>query len=195
MEVSEPDSIQVKAIFNKIYRISEQAWNSTLDIIEFQKLQKNQLLVIQGKVFNYEAVIIEGSMRSFVADEKGTDYTLEFYGKGDFLSPHFSRTHMGKSFVSLQALEPTRVALLEAKQFTQLRRQYDSLMNFGARISEAELFRKTNKEIRMATLSAKDRYLHFQQNHSRLQNLIPQVVIASYLGISPVSLSRLRAQK
>ncbi|MCE7997131.1 MAG: Crp/Fnr family transcriptional regulator [Roseivirga sp.] len=195
MELPEPDKEQIKTLFDHIYQIDEQAWASTVQIIEFQSLQKNQLLAQAGKNFVYEVLIVEGVIRSFITDEKGADYTLEFYRTGDFLAPHFSRTHEARSFVSLEALGPTRIILLEATQFTQLRRRHDSLMNFGAKISEAELFRKTNKEIRMATRTAKERYFDFQKRYSKLENLIPQTVIASYLGISPVSLSRLRAEK
>lgn len=191
----ESDSQEVKALFDRSSQIDAQAWHEVADIIEFNEFDKNHLLVSAGEAFAFEGLIMQGTIRSFVTDEKGIDYTLEFYGTGEFLGPHFSRTHESKSFVSLQALESTSMILLNAAKFTQLRIKHDSLLKLGAKVSETELFRKTNKEIRMATKTAKERYMHFRQRYPKLETLIPQTVIASYLGISPVSLSRLRAEK
>jgi CRP-like cAMP-binding protein len=55
--------------------------------------------------------------------------------------------------------------------------------------------RKEKREIELVTLEAKERYAIFQQEHPQLEQLIPQYHIASYLGVSPTQLSRIRAQK
>ena len=82
--------------------------------------------------------------------------------------------------------------------FTRITQLYDSHPKIErlARILAEQFFvQKEKREIELVTLEAKDRYRIFQEEHPQLEQLIPQYHIASYLGVSPTQLSRIRAQR
>lgn len=82
----------------------------------------------------------------------------------------------------------------DSDQFLNLMIQNLEIRNFGNSILLNELIKKTEKEISLGSLSAKDRLINFRNEYSLLENLIPHSIIASYLGITNVSLSRLRKE-
>jgi CRP-like cAMP-binding protein len=84
------------------------------------------------------------------------------------------------------------VAEFNTDQFSALRYKHESLMSYGNVIVERELEYKTQREILLLTKNAEERYKTFREMYPGLENYISQYHIASYLGITPVSLSRIR---
>jgi hypothetical protein len=66
------------------------------------------------------------------------------------------------------------------------------LRSFGYKVVESELALKTQLEVSLLTLSAKERLLHFRKEYPNVENIIPHTIIAGYLGITSVSFSRSR---
>lgn len=184
----------IKGIFDAIHPISEEAWEQTVNLLELKSLHKGEMLIHRGDSFPYEGIVVNGLVRTGIIEAQGQDYTLDFYRAGQVLGPYFSRTFEGKSQVGIQAITASEVAIFDTEKFTRLRYSYDCLLNFGNRVTEGELHRKTTKEIEMATMTASQRYQRFRQRYPGLENQISQAMVASYLGVTPVSLSRLRAQ-
>jgi hypothetical protein len=83
----------------------------------------------------------------------------------------------------------------EYQKITALFEQYRKVERLARILAEQFFVRKEKREIELVTLEAKDRYVIFQEEHPQLEQLIPQYHIASYLGISPTQLSRIRGEK
>jgi len=81
------------------------------------------------------------------------------------------------------------------KKFERLYDTHPRLERMARIVAERFFVTKEKREIELATLEAKDRYLIFQEEHPGLEQLIPQYHIASFLGVSATQLSRIRAQK
>jgi CRP-like cAMP-binding protein len=81
------------------------------------------------------------------------------------------------------------------QEITKLYDQHPQVERLARILAEQFFVRKEKREIELVTLEAKERYAIFQQEHPQLEQLIPQYHIASYLGVSPTQLSRIRAQK
>lgn len=96
--------------------------------------------------------------------------------------------------ISIQALEDCTLLVFPEAEFTQLRYQYPDLRIFGSKIIETELVRKSRKEIILATQKFSDLYAFFQEAYPDLEQRVPQYYIASYLGVDPVSLSRMKGR-
>lgn len=186
---------QVKRIFNGLSQIETKCWEELLQIIEYHQYSKHHWICRHGDSYPKEAVVISGLLRTFRLGKDGQEYTLDFYREGQLLSPYFSRTYEQKSLVNIECLEDCLVASFDHEAFTRLRYRYNSLLQLGNRVTEGELMKKTDKEISMATHTANERYKLFQQKYPGLENRISQGIVASYLGVNPVSLSRLRGHK
>ena len=130
--------------------------------------------------------------RSFLVNPEGEEITLSFYKSGNALSPHITRTKLNKSLLNFQALTSVELIEFDADQFLNLMIENLEIRNLGNAILLNELISKTEKEMALASLTAKERLIGFRSEFGILENLIAHPIIASYLGITNVSLSRLR---
>lgn len=156
--------------------------------------QKEEHLARKGKLDASEYFLLEGVLHRYLENELGEVVATGFYLDQSVLTPHFARTIGGKSIFNLQALTPVLVASMPVKVLDSLRYSYDDIRQFGLKVVEQELLMSLSTEIAHRSLSAKDRLLSFRENFPNLENRIPHTLIASYLGITPVSFSRLRKE-
>lgn len=157
-------------------------------------LKKEEHLSVIGKADANEYFLLEGVMHRYVENEIGDPVSTGFYRSKSVLTPHFARTIAGKSIFNLQALTHVLAAAMPVKVLDSLRYSYEDIRAFGLKVVEQELLLSLNTEIAHRSLSAKDRLLAFRDTFPNLENLIPHTIIASYLGVTPVSLSRLRKE-
>jgi len=125
---------------------------------------------------------------------EGEEITLYFYEDNSIFPPYITRTENGKSLLYCEALTDCTFAKMDAKDFEALMIANLEIREFGNSVLRQELVNKVHKEIRMTSWTAKERLEQFRRDFSMLENRIPHPMIASYLGITNVSLSRLRKQ-
>ncbi len=94
----------------------------------------------------------------------------------------------------MQALTDAAYLKVPAGRFRELLDADEYLLMVGRAIVEKEFIRGLNYEVLFRSYTAKDRLEYFRENYPNLENLIPHTVIASFLGITPVSFSRLRGE-
>lgn len=140
-----------------------------------------------------EYVLLNGIVRTFLLNTVGDEITLHFFEDNSVLPPHVTRTCKGKSLLYIEALTDCTFAKIDAKAFESLMINNLEIREFGNSVLRQELLNKVQKEIRMASWTAKARLQQFRKDFSMLENRIPHPMIASYLGITNVSLSRLRS--
>ena len=141
-----------------------------------------------------EYILLNGIARTFLLNTEGEEITLCFFEENTIIPPHVTRTENGKSLLFCEALTDCTFAKMDAKAFETLMIENLEIREFGNTILRQELLNKVQKEIRMASWTAKQRLEQFRKQFSMLENRIPHPMIASYLGITNVSLSRLRKQ-
>ncbi|MUH35537.1 Crp/Fnr family transcriptional regulator [Zobellia amurskyensis] len=139
-----------------------------------------------------EYVLLKGIARTFLLNTQGEEITLSFFEENMILPPYVTRTKNGKSLLYGEALTDCVFAEINADDFGLLMIENLEIRDFGNSVLRQELLNKVHKEIRMASWTAKKRLEQFRDDFSMLENHIPHPMIASYLGITNVSLSRLR---
>ena len=175
--------------FGIISAFSKQLFFDKADIVE---LPKNHIIFSEGKKNHSEYVLISGIVHRFNISDKGDAITTGFYMSKSVITPHFARTNNGKSIFSLQCLTDVTLAEILATDLDNLRYANKEFNDFGQRIIESELVRTFNNEVVFRSFSAKERLLTLRKQFPNLENLVPHNIISSYLGITNVSLSRLR---
>jgi CRP-like cAMP-binding protein len=110
------------------------------------------------------------------------------------ITPHFARTKNGKSIFSLQALTDILIIEIPVDALDNLRFTNEYYKTFGKKVIEEELSKSIFTDIVFRSNTAKERLLSFRSTYPNLENLIPHNIIASYLGITKVSFSRLRSE-
>ena len=185
---------RTRSIINKVSPVSEGSLDLVSDLIVIEVYEKGDVFIDRGKKNNKEYFVFEGICRSFLLSPEGEEVTISFFLEGSVLSPNKTRTANQISHLNFQALTKLTVASLNADKFEQLMINHIDIREFGNMVLQYELLAKVEKEIGLASLNAKERLILFREKHHFLENLITHVDIASYLGITNISLSRLRKE-
>lgn len=185
---------RTRPLVNKVSPVSEGSLDLMSDLIVVEIYEKGDMFIDRGKKNNREYFVYEGVCRSFLLSPEGEEVTISYFLEGGVLSPNKTRTANQISHLNFQALTKLTVASLNADKFEQLMINHIDIREFGNMVLQNELLAKVEKEIGLASLSAKERLILFREKYHFLENLISHVDIASYLGITNISLSRLRKE-
>jgi len=172
--------------------VSTCAQQLFLDKANVVELPKNHTVFLEGKKNHFEYILISGVAHRYNISDKGDTVTTGFYMSKSVITPNFARTNNGKSIFSLQTLTDVVLAEILVTDLDNLRYTNKEYSDFGQRIMEAELARTFYNEAVFRSFNAKERLLELRKQFPSLENLVPHNIIASYLGITNVSLSRLR---
>jgi CRP-like cAMP-binding protein len=159
-----------------------------------KQFDKKDILVEEGTLCKYIYFITEGSCYSFIRDDKGDAHAIQFGLEGYWISDLYSFFSGKKSIYTIEALEPTKVLVLNKECFQKacdtmpIFDKYFRVLIQNAFVSLQYRLARTN------SVEADQRYLEFSKLHPDFNQRIPQYLIASYLGIKPQSLSRIRKE-
>ncbi len=161
-------------------------------LLAIRKLRKNQYLLQAGDVCRVETFVNSGLLRAYNADENGTERIIMFAPEDWWISDLYSLLTETPSTLHIDALEDIEVVCIEKPNLEKLYAQLPKFERF-MRIAFQNAFVSQQRRILGAiSQSAEERYLSFIQKYPALQQRVPQVQIASYLGITPETLSRVR---
>lgn len=132
--------------------------------------------------------LLSGLIRLYYCDVEGNDITRFFSTEGDIIGG----LGAGENPFVREALEDSEVLVVNGKEFMDIINQDVDLLRLFNRVLLKRMEYKTYRESSFLMLSATERYLNFKNMHPGLEKRVNQMHIASYLGITPVSLSRIR---
>lgn len=161
---------------------------------EFLSIPTKTVLLEEGKIANRIYLIRKGCMRLFFNDE-GKDITFQFFFEGDFVAS-FDSLYNGKpSLFSLESIEPSEILSIKKEDFFQEIESNASLrMLYEKKIIERFSFYQYLFLSRIKN-TPQQRYEELLKEFPNIIQRVPQHYIASYLGITPVSLSRIRNRR
>lgn len=185
---------RTRPLVNKVSPVSEGSLDLISDLIVVEVYEKGDVFIDRGKRNNKEYFVYEGVCRSFLLSPEGEEVTISYFLEDGVLSPNLTRTANQISYLNFQALTKLTVASLNADKFQQLMINHLDVREFGNKVLQFELLSKVEKEIALASLNGRERLILFREKYHFLENLISHADIASYLGITNISLSRLRRE-
>lgn len=180
---------RIRIEFNE--NITEDLLIYIIEISKKKVFNKGELILRMGEPMSKLYFIIKGIARSYYIDIHGNDITKSFIKEYDFCIGEslLSNTRSEEGFEALEYI----VALeFEAKKLKEYLLSKKVLTDIYIKKLEETIIYKMNRENGFQTKSATERYLEFKRNYYDIENRVNQSYIASYLGISPVSLSRIR---
>jgi len=159
-----------------------------------KKLKRKQFLLQEGDVCKHIAFVNEGCLREYTVDHKGEEHILQFAIKDWWISDLNSFLSGTASTHNIDTLQDSEILLLEKDARERMLETVPKMERFFRLLLEANhvvTHRRINESL---SASAEDRYLKFLKTYPALVEQVPQSQIASYLGITPQSLSRIRKE-
>jgi CRP-like cAMP-binding protein len=170
--------------------IADADMQIVLSCFKTKIVKKGQFILKRGQIANQYYYIKTGALRFFY-DEIDNQLTAWLVLQGEFFAEISSLNPQKATRFNIEAIETTELYYIDKEDMENLYRQFPAWQEFGRITWEAMAVRMIDQIIRFQTLSAEERYLDFIAN-PELAKRVPVKQIASYLGITPNALSRIR---
>lgn len=139
-------------------------------------------------------MLLNGKITSQIADVEGRGVCVGFHVGPGVVTPHIARTRANVSLVTLMVTADATIAVLNADDLVTMMLRSPEIRDWANGILRDELSRKTEREWCLAALGGADRLAWFRERYPDQEDLFAHHQIASFLGMTPVTLSRLRAR-
>lgn len=173
--------------------LDERIINTFLGSASLRRMKKGETFIRQGELPERFCALLDGVMRGVVFDRSGRDITnCLICRRGDFVLG--ANDPMQPSLMSIEALTDVQLLELPLRLMTEMIESEPQMAAYRARAMEAAMVREWNIKMMLYSNSAMERYQWFLENYPGLIDTISNKYIASFLGISPVTLSRMRSK-
>lgn len=159
-----------------------------------KKLRKRQYLLQQGDVSKYTAFVEKGLLRSYVIDDKGSELIMQFAPEGWWIGDMYSSITGEAAEHSIDAIEDSELLLLTPQAHEELLKQAPVFERFFRLLLQNSFIAMQRRLKGNIIQTAEEKYKNFIRLYPNIAQRVPQHNIASYLGITPESLSRIRKQ-
>lgn len=159
-----------------------------------KKLRKRQYLLQEGDACKYIAFVEKGMLRSYTVDDKGLEHIVQFAFEGWWISDQYSFLTGEPSQYNIDALEDCELLLLAKPAEEQLLEQVPKMERYFRILLQNSLIAMQRRLVSSLSDTAEKKYRGLVQSCPTIPQRVPQHMMASYLGITPETLSRIRRQ-
>lgn len=157
-----------------------------------KKVKKGTFLLRAGEVGNFAVFVEQGLLRMYSIDTDGKEHIIQFAPEHWIVSDRNSLFFEDKSKFYIEAIEDSEVLILESDFFTNLVEKFPHMAAPQDLLLQKHIRNLQNRVNALLGASAEQRYLDFIKMYPDILLRVPQWMVASYLGITPESLSRVR---
>lgn len=160
-----------------------------------KKLKRRQFILRQNEVCKYYTFVVSGCFKMYGVDENGVEHNIQFAAENEWIAD-IGSFHSGKaSRLSIEAIETSVILQVDKPGIVFLYHNYPKFDRIFRVIAEEKLIELQNRVLQNISSTANERYAGFLDQYPVLANRLPNTEIASYLGITPEFLSRIRRRK
>ena len=184
----------LRTYFECRFRLTDEEFDFIKKSFLPKHLKKGAVLLREGEVAKYSAFVEKGCLRSYVIDNKGREHIVLFAPENWWINDSESIRNGTPATYFIDAIEESDILLLDAPSHLKLLEQvpgYASAFQTGVQKHAAA---KDRRIVASLTATAEERYNDFLKTYPSIAQRVPQHMLASYLGITPETLSRVRKQ-
>jgi CRP-like cAMP-binding protein len=163
-------------------------------ISELRKVQSGDVLLKEGDVNSNVHLVLSGLLRSYVINSSGDERTVLISKENMRAASLNSILHNRPSEVTIEAIEPSTVLIINSNLFQQAIITNENLALLEKQGMRSYLVDATERLHLLTVLSPEGRFIRFRDEHPDLIQRVPQMYLASYLGVTTVSLSRIKSR-
>ena len=174
--------------------LTEQNFDLIESVSTIKKLRKRQYLLQEGDICRFNAFVCKGFLRYYYVDDKGQEHILQFAPENYWTGDRESLDAELPSKYNIDAIEDSEILLIKKNDFEMLFKTIPAFNDFVNKIIKKNLLVLQERIHVSITHTAEEKYTNFITKYPSITNRVPQHMIASYLGISAETLSRVRKQ-
>lgn len=163
--------------------------------VTFETKQKKSFLLRAGEVCNFEAFVLKGLAVSYFIGEDGTKVVLSFARENWWLADIDSLHNANESKMFIEFIEDSEILVMDKQTKVELLKKIPKLERMFRLLVERHLINYQQRIFSNIALSGKEKYEQFRSKYPDVLQRVPQHLIASYLGLTPEFLSRIRKDK
>ncbi len=185
-------------LINKIRNsisLSSNAEEYIYSISKEKKVSKGEILIREGQTVNKTFFVTQGSLRSFCVDKEGKEHTLQFAIKDWWISDFMAVYNNESASLTVECITDATVIEFNAQKLDEIYLQFPEFEAFQRKNLERHVVNLHKRILNQLQLTALERYNLFLEQYPNIEQHVPNYHIASYLGITQQSLSRVRAEK
>lgn len=175
-------------------RINQEELEIFHSRLKSRSVRKKTLLLQQGEVCKFEAYIVKGCVKKYYIDQNGDEVILQFAVEDWWISDIGSFSEQKPSNLFIETLEDTELLTIDFESKERLYQEIPSLERVFRIMLQRAYSVLESRFYSTVSHSAETRYLEFIKKYPSIPQRVPQQQIASYLGITPESLSRIKTQ-
>lgn len=187
-----PIDHQLTRILQSITEIPDEQIEKLSDVFYPSSLSSGQFLIQAGEIPTQIGFVVSGLMRLYYVNSAGVELTKAFCPENHFVAAYSALLLNKPARFFIEAIEDTSLLLANYQAYKQLCAAHPCWQTLDHRLVEGLFIKKEKREGELLLEDATTRYQIFLAEYPNLEHRVKQYHIASYLGISPVSLSRIR---
>lgn len=175
-------------------KLSDEEMGFAEKIFEQRTIRKKQFLLHEGAVCKYLCFIVKGALRQYYIDIKGTEHIINFGTEGSWITDKESFSMLTISKYNIDAIEDTEVLLITQENFALLRDYSVNFIKMLVKMEEQNCITLQNRLNASISYNAEEKFKYLAAYFPGYLQRFPQTMLASFMGVTPETLSRIRKQ-
>ena len=192
---NEEKSIRLFEHLNQFVEINKNDFREIVHYFEFRHLNKKEIVTEGGKLCNYNHFVLSGCLQMFHIDSKGVERTIQFAIENWWISDYLAFHKRTLSNYYIEAVEETQILSTSYEQQEKLLARFPQLEKYFRIIYQIAYGASLKKREYLFELSKEENYFHFTEHFPEFAQRVPQYLIASFLGLTPEYVSKIRSKK
>ena len=184
---------KLRSFFERSFPVSDEQFEFIKSQFIPRKVRKGEFLLREGEMARHTIFVASGCLRTYTIDDGGKEHILQFSPENWWTGDMSFRSNVPSQFF-IEALEDSEVLLTELSSIQKLNERIPESAAHYQTALQKSMEAKTQRIVSSLSATAEERYNDFVRKYPSLLQRVPQHMIASYLGISPETLSRIRKQ-
>ncbi len=182
------------ANFDNYIPLNEEEREDLSKRVVERKIKRRQFILQEEDICKHYTFVAEGCFKKFQVDQKGTEHNLQFIAENDWIMEIDSFYNEKPSRVFIEAIEPSVIFQITKPDLIELFMSNPKFNRNFRVIIENRFVELENRVLQAISSTAEERYLTFLNQYPKLSQRLPNTQIASYLGITPEFLSKIRKE-
>lgn len=178
----------------ELYPLTDAEWDFVSPFFHYKKLRKHQFLIQKDELVPSEFWVISGLVKTYALDENGKEYILQFAMESYWTSDYQAFQNKWPASLYIDCLEDSEFFSLRFEDREEICRKVPVMANFFRTKSNLGYIALQQRVLCLITYPAEERFLEVVRKQPKLLQRISKKLLASYLGVSRETLSRLKAQ-